>query len=163
MTSKACQENWLVWLNAELAADRAQKDLVENCASELPAVLRSGLRNREEKDCVLRLVRNLGPEIREELLEEFVQLACQSSYVPSILQAREILAALPRNRTVARFEHAIEPILASGDEWIYRRALEAAALLDVGLTLRIAERASQNQDPEIKNAGDEFLENPRPR
>jgi len=100
---------------------------------------------------------------RKALLPDLVSLACEPSYAPTIINARKVIMSLPKqwvprpNGSVHRYAS-----LKSDDDWESRRLLELCSLLDRDLTLKIAAIAAAHQDPEIREAGTDFLNNPEP-
>lgn len=70
---------------------------------------------------------------------------------------RDLILRLPRDWLLERIENAIEPHLADGTEDEYRRFLELYTDLDRGLALKLAKRAGAHSDPDIREAGEDFL------
>jgi hypothetical protein len=69
----------------------------------------------------------------------------------------------PKEWLSQHIESAAEPLLNSQDEWIYRRLLEVYSCIERELTLRLARRAAEHPNPDIREAGDQFSSNPAPR
>ena len=94
-----------------------------------------------------------------ELIQLFDDLIFLSSFSHrSIKIIRDIIASLPRTWVLSEIEKTAEPILSEGDYGEFRRFLELYIELDYSLTLRLAKRAKQNDDPDIKEAGEDFLQ-----
>lgn len=95
----------------------------------------------------------------EELQELFPELIFLSSFIHGQIQdVRNAVLRLPNEWLLEHIEKTSEPILKNGDYEDYRRLLELYNLIDPKLTRKLAERATANSDPDIKEAGDDFLE-----
>jgi hypothetical protein len=101
-------------------------------------------------------------QYRYQLFNDFLSFACEPSYIPTIMSAREVLVTLPTPWVVEQMEVAADSVLPTADEWVWRRFMEMAAYLDRDLTLSLAERAMRHPDAEIRDAGADFRDNPRP-
>ena len=91
-----------------------------------------------------------------ELFDTLVYLA--SSGHGAIGRVREILLSLPRDWVLTRIEDAAEPYLRDGTYDEYRRFLELYERLDRRLMLKLAQRAAAHSDPDIQEAGQDYLE-----
>jgi len=103
----------------------------------------------------LPICRHLTPEERQALFSEWVYLA---SWAHGAVQfARDMIASLPRPWVVAHLEQEAEPYLQSGTDEEYRRFLELFSGIDTELAQRLARRAALHSNPEIREAGEDFL------
>lgn len=89
------------------------------------------------------------------MLPELVKFASFSH--GSIQTVRDAILLIPKEEILARIEQIAEPILITGDYDEYRRLLELYILLDKELTRKLALRAANDPDPDIKEAGEDFL------
>ena len=153
---------WKKLVAADGAAYVAQHELFIICGDSILEIVRAGLDVPSERTTAFRIAGLLKEEQRKALLPDLVFLACEPSYVPTIVNARRAILALPRGWVLQQMNTVMERILKSDDDWAYRRLLELCSLLDRDLTLRIAAMAAAHQDPEIREAGTDFLENPEP-
>ena len=80
--------------------------------------------------------------------------------MPNLRFAGYGITALPHAWVLSHIEAAAEPMLRSGDDWVYRRLLEVYRHVDTDLTRRLALRAVGNRCPDIQAAGREFLDWP---
>ena len=71
---------------------------------------------------------------------------------------RKFILALPRDWVLERVEAIAEPYLINGDMEEYRRYLELYLLLDEELTRKLAQRALAHSDPDVIEAGQDFIE-----
>lgn len=117
-------------------------------------VIRNAL-GGHDKHTAIYVLRSLKPS---ELQELFDILVFHASYSHGAIGSiRDAILSLPRDWVLARIEEVAEPLLANGTYDEYRRLLELYALLDPTLTRRLAERAVQDPDPDIREAGEDFL------
>jgi hypothetical protein len=120
------------------------------CVSILQKALRTDFRY------ALRLVRILSQEQKRALFPEWVYLA--SFGHGAITTAREAILSLPRDWVLERIDIVAEPYLQQGTYDEYRRFLELYRDLDPDRMRTLAHRALQSADPDIREAGEDFLE-----
>ncbi|HEY0069700.1 MAG TPA: hypothetical protein VGE04_07010 [Chloroflexia bacterium] len=96
----------------------------------------------------------------QELFRQWLEWAATSHGYTHV--AREIIKSLPRDWVLARIEAESASILRNGTYDEYRRLLELYADLDVGLTAKLARKALEHADEEIREAGEDFLSKPDP-
>jgi len=95
----------------------------------------------------------------EELKELLPLLLSHACSVHAYLdRVRQIILRLPKDWLVEHIEAASESFLESGTDEEYRRFLELYFMLDPILTARLAHRAAAASDPDIREAGQDFLE-----
>lgn len=107
----------------------------------------------------LSLILSLPENKSNEIIEYFLELACQSQGASNINNGRYCLQNLPKEWLLKRIENLSEPLLKLDDEWEFRRLLELYESLDKDLVFRLSIRAKNHFDPVIKELGREFLEN----
>lgn len=95
---------------------------------------------------------------RMELFPEWVYYAATGDR--QVVAARAIIASLPRAWVLDRIEGVAETFLTDGTYWEYGRLLELYRELDPTLTQRLANRAIQHSDADIREAGEDFLTHP---
>jgi len=146
--------------------DKLKQDLVNSfyADSNAPArffsegVDRAGLVREimvEDRNVALKLAEYLSESEYKQLFDLWVGGASHHKYVTMY---RKFILALPRDWVLERIEAAAEPHLINGDMEEYRRYLELYLLLDEGLTRKLAQRALAHSDPEVKEAGQDFIE-----
>jgi hypothetical protein len=122
---------------------------------ERVGVLREALRGGD-RDTALYAARYLTAPERMQLFPEWVFLA---SWAHGAIQVpRDMILSLPRDWVRARIEQEAEPWLQGGSDDEYRRFLELYELFDRDLALALARRAAAHADPDIREAGEEFLD-----
>ena len=95
---------------------------------------------------------------QDELMQLFKELVFLSSYSRGTLSiVREAILSLPRDWVLQNIEQIANPILEKGDYDEYRRILELYLELDRELTRKLANQAINHKDPDIKEAGEDFL------
>ncbi len=123
-------------------------------------LVRARLRDPAERTAALSVAALLPVEKRQELLDELLTLA---SFGHSLTgEARRVILSLSQDWLLATIQTRAEPFLRLDDHEEYRRMLELFSLIDRDLTLRLAQRAVQHVDPDIREAGEDFIANPTP-
>jgi hypothetical protein len=89
-------------------------------------------------------------------LRAAVQLACQPSYVPRIVQGREHVMGMPRAWVLEHITCIADQALDLNDEWEYRRLLELLDSLEPGLAQRFVLHGLSSPHPEIREAAGDF-------
>lgn len=146
-----------VWKRITTHHSALQLALMEFLSSNLDRVqiIQSALHNGEIAP-VLYVAQFMSESEKKQLFAQWVDLASQAHRY--IAQVRKIIHSLPQEWVIANIEAIAEPILQHGTEDEYRRMLEIYRELDGALTRRLATRATQHQDSEIREAGFDFLE-----
>jgi hypothetical protein len=103
----------------------------------------------------VRIAQYLSQEEHMLLFDEWVHwLTVECCHSP----LRDYILALPREWVLERIEQAVEPHLLNADDIDFRRYLELYYDLDHHLALmKLALRALEHQDEQIKEVGREFL------
>jgi hypothetical protein len=146
---------WDAVVERELSFIEARSVFFTRCSDRLK-VLREAITHPVQRGSALRILPFLPVEERLQLFETL--LAAASVGHADIDLSRQAILSLPREWVIAKIEEAAEPILQAGDDEEYRRLMEIYDELDPGLTLRLATRASQHDDPHVREAGKDFLE-----
>lgn len=103
-------------------------------------------------------VPQLDPLKGEAVLVLLLKLACHSQNIANIEIGRKGILAIPKEWVLHHIEQLAEPLLQLEDDWEYRRLLEVYELLDDSLKRRLAVRAKNHSNPDIREAGEDFLE-----
>lgn len=117
------------------------------------ALLRRALRDGEQATAV-EMMGTLQPAELQQLFDELVFLSLSHGYA---LKARDLIGSLPRDWVLSHIEEAAEVHLREGTYDEYRRILELYAVLDDDLTRRLARRAIEHRDSDIREAGADFI------
>ena len=145
---------WRTYLAAANTFTKARSELFVR-SSSLVQLIRGGLNEPRERPYALELVPFLKEEERKELFSDLLSLA--SFYGASTMIARKLILELPRQWVLTIIEETAEPLLRDGTDDEYRRILELYSELDHSLTYKLASRAADHLDPDIKEAGEDFL------
>jgi hypothetical protein len=152
-----CKSAWKRLVAADTAAYAAQRELFTTCGDFILEMVRAGLIDPKERTTAFRIAGLLKEDQRKALFPDFLSLACEPTYAPTITNARAAILALPKEWVLKHLNPSIARILKSDDDWAYRRLLELCSLLDRDLTLKIAAIAAAHQHPDIREAGTDFL------
>jgi hypothetical protein len=128
------------------------------CSADLDRVpsISRGLRcGGKEMPTALLVIPYLNLTERMRLYGDLIFLA--SAAHGAIEAIRSHILSLPRDWVLRTIELEAEPYLRDGTYDEYRRFLELYELLDRDLTLKLARRAAANPDPDIREAGEDFL------
>lgn len=121
-------------------------------------LVRKGYKNRALTVDVLEY---LGQDELKELLPFLLSHA--RSVHPYLGRIRHLIVSLPKEWLLERLEAASYPMLEPNDDEAYRRFLELYFQIDPQLTKRLAEQALQSSDPNVRDAGRDFMEKLRDR
>lgn len=95
---------------------------------------------------------------KNELLQLFPELLHLASFSHGAIESvRALIRSLPLEWVLANLEEAAEPLLINGSYDEYRRLLELYGEIDRDLALKLARRALQNSDYDIKEVGEDFM------
>lgn len=146
---------WREFIAASSALAKAQGDLFRK-ASSLTELVRAGLNRPTERVFAIRIVTFLDESERKELFADLLSLA---SYVNGVTTyAKELVLGLPREWVAAHIQETAEGLLRNGTDEEYRAMWDIYQELDMSLAADLAKRAANDADPEIKRAGEEFLQ-----
>ncbi|HBI44391.1 MAG TPA: hypothetical protein DDY78_16290 [Planctomycetales bacterium] len=148
----------LLWgrlVEAELNASKAFRAFFSEGVDRVPWV-RHGLRfGGMGRSAALRFFSYLTPLEQQQLFPDLVFMASWGH--GSVGFARELILSMPRDRVLNNIEREAEPLLQEGTYDEYRRFLELYEQLDPAMTQRLARRAAAHSDPDIREAGEDFL------
>jgi hypothetical protein len=143
----------------ELALERRRLAFLQG--ADRVAVLHTALHDPTKRRTALNLIPYLSPEEQEQLFDDLLELASVGH--SDIAAARAAIMQLPREWVVSIIETRAERLLSGPEPWEeYRRLLELYTDLDPELTRRLASRAKQHDDPDVKETGADFLERTAP-
>jgi hypothetical protein len=101
-------------------------------------------------------VPSLDEATAAKLLSHLLELACRAQHMGNIQIGRQYLQAIPRAWLLDRIEPAAEGLLASGDDWEFRRLLELYELLDPTLLKALVSRGLKSDQELVREAAEEF-------
>lgn len=146
-------ELWRKLVEREIAYIQTRHDFLNDCTDRV-APIKKALPNPSERGTALRLIEYLKLEERQSLFDELVDLASVSH--SDIELCRKAILSLPKTWLLANIEKSADSLLQDGTDEEYRRLLELYIDIDGELTQRLARRALQHDDPDIREAGEDF-------
>ncbi len=146
-------ELWQKVFNQEIAYIQARQDFLNNCPNRI-GFIQKALHNPTERGTALRLIEYLKLEERQSLFDDLLDLASVSQ--SDIEICRKAILSLPKNWLLSNIEKSAEPLLQDGTDEEYRRLLELYLDMDRELAKRLAQRAVQHDNPDIREVGEDF-------
>jgi hypothetical protein len=117
-------------------------------------LIQRGLHNPEQRGSCLRLIEYLSLEEREYLFSDLLEL---SSVAHADLQlCHQVVLMYPHDWLLEHIEEMAERLLENGSYEEYRCLLELYIRIDNDLTQRLIDRALQQDDLDIIEAGEDF-------
>lgn len=151
--SRQQSELWDKLLETEIDYIQTRQDFLQHYPNRVARINRA-LEDPTQRGTALRIIEYLTIEERQSLLNVLVDLASVSH--ADIELCREAIFSLPKNWLLAHIEKSAEPLLQDGTDEEYRRLLELYVALDSELAERLARRALEHEDPDIREAGEDF-------
>jgi len=118
------------------------------------AVLKNALRSGDSK-LAIKVAELLEAEDLKQLFEELLGAASYSHGGTGT--AQKLILSLPREWLLTNIEVYAEPFISSGDYEVYWALLTLYSKLDRDLTQRLAQRAVNQENIDIREAGEAFL------
>ena len=144
---------WQSLVTRELGYIQSRQEFLNSCTARV-AMLQQALQNPRERGTALRLFFFLKLSEKQRLFNDLVCLATVSH--ADIELCREAIVALPKNWLLGNIEKSAEEWLVNGTDEEYRRLLELYIKIDYCLTENLVQRALQHEDPDIREAGEDF-------
>ena len=151
---------WHTLYKVDMALYKARGDFL-NFSTNRNLVIHNGLNNPGYRGTALRLLLYLGVEEIIPFFDLLVNLASVGH--SDIGLVREVILSLPKDFLLANIEKSAEAVLRDAmkheDSYEeYRRLLELYIEIDPDLTKRLAERALESDDEDIREAGSDAME-----
>ncbi len=153
MISSEDESRWHTLIERPSAFLLARMDLRQNGASLVELVAR-GLHEPSERATALDLLPSLSEEDQKRLFPEVLALAAYTHGLTD--EAIRALLSLPRAWVLENMEASAEPLLRDGTYEEYRMLLRIYAELSLDLARALALRALTSEDPDIREAGEDF-------
>jgi len=118
------------------------------------SILKKALHS-SDRNIAIQTIHFLKPDELKLLFEELVFFASFSHGAVGAI--RELIKTLPKEWVISHIERLAEPLLVNGTYDEYRRFLELYIEIDTELTKKLATRAIQSADFDIREAGEDFL------
>lgn len=146
-------ELWHKVFENEIDYIQSRQDFLNNCTDRI-RLIKKALYNPTERGTALRLIEYLNIEERQSLFDDLVDLASVSH--SDIELCRKAILSFPKMWILTNIEKSAEPLLQDGTDEEYRRLLELYLDIDWELAQRLALRALQHDDPDIREVGEDF-------
>jgi hypothetical protein len=146
---------WRHLLNTEIALTQARMNFHASCKDKI-AVIQKALQDPAQRGTALRYLFHTKIAERQQVFDTLLELASVGH--ADIGLCREVILSLPRAWVISTIESRAESLLTEGTDEEYRRLAELYLELDPGLVYRLATRALQHSDPDIREVGEEFIE-----
>ena len=118
------------------------------------SILKKALHS-SDRNLAIQTIERLKIDELKQLFEELVFFASFSHGAVGAI--RELIKTLPKEWVISNIERLAEPLLVNGTYDEYRRLLELYLEIDTELTKRLAKKAIQSKDFDIREAGEDFL------
>jgi len=154
--SELTEQEQAIWSNlvqSHVQFAQASSAFIQNPINRVK-IIKKGLHDKNRQTAIFFL-EYLNQDETKELFGDLVYLA--SFGHGAILAIRDSILSLPKDWVLSRIETVVEPYLSDDDDETYRRFLELYARLDTELVHKLAARAIKSNNPEIKEAGMDFL------
>lgn len=155
LTSDHDRSLWEHLVECHLAFLEASRTFLSDGVDRVTQIQAAVRGTRTGRLTAIYILRWLKPT---ELVELFPQLVALASWGHgSVGAVREAILRIPREWVLDHIREQAEPHLANGTYDEYRRFLELYIQLDRELTLELARRALESDDPDIHEAGEDFM------
>jgi len=146
---------WHKLLDSEIAFITARMNFHAACTDKV-TVIQKALQDPVQRGTALRYLLYMTIEERQQLFDDLLYLASVGH--GDIALCREVMLSLPRAWVVSNIESRAQPLLTQGTDEEYRRLLELYVNLDRDLAYRLATRALQHNDADIREVGEDFID-----
>ncbi|AGP33611.1 hypothetical protein [Sorangium cellulosum] len=118
-------------------------------------LVRSALSRPSDRALAVDVFRCLSEEDQKKLFPDLLALSCYAHGLSG--EAIQLLMLLPRDWVTQNIEAHAENILRDATYEEYRMLIQVYAQLSPALARKLAERAVQSNDDDIKEAGEDYL------
>lgn len=153
MISSEDESRWRTLIECHRAFVLARMELRQKGASPVELVAR-GLQDPSERATALDMLKTLSEEDQKRLFPEVLALAAYGHGLTD--EAIRAIHALPKGWVLENVEASAEPLLREGTYEEYRMLLRIYAELSIDLARALALRALASEDPDIREAGEDF-------
>lgn len=151
------EQIWQQLLSAHYAFNQANNQFNQPHVDRV-SLMRNGIhRDIKERRLVILMLSVMKPHELQDLFPELIGLASWGH--GAVGTVREAILRIPHEWLLIHIEPAAENYLRDGTEDEFRRFLELYDLIDPNLTNRLATRAMNHTDPEIREAGNDYFVN----
>jgi hypothetical protein len=151
-----CEQLWREFVREHEAGDSSQLALLSGSRTELLGCLRDALGRPHERVLALRLLKIMPEEDRRAMMRELLAFATWQNQVTEL--AKELIFSVSREWLRDNILTFVEPLLQGTDYEEFWGALEIVDQIDRPKALALARRIAAHTDPDIREAGETFLE-----
>ena len=162
MEQKQLTENditlWHRFYKAESDFFEARWELLSRC-TDIKSVIKQALDNCSDRDSALRLLLDLDFQEKVPFFDDLVELASVDHSDVELVW--NVILSFPKDFLLANIEKSAETVLsnATQDAYVeYRCLLALYYKIDDRLTYRLAQRALQSEDEDVRQAGETYME-----
>lgn len=149
---------WHKLRKAEMDFLAARWELLSRC-TDTKSVIKQALNNPSDRNSALELLLYLDLQERLPFFDDLVSLASVDH--SDIELAWKVILSLPKDFLLANIEKSADTVLsnATQDAYVeYRCLLALYFKIDCQLTYRLAQRALQSEDEDVREAGEDYIE-----
>jgi hypothetical protein len=146
---------WQRYVETYNAFTNTSREFYENVSDKVE-VVRVGMNSHGGRAAAFNVLQNLSVEELQQLFDELLAFASYSHGLTHIAQT--LILSLPHDWLLSNIEKSAKPILEIADYEEYRALLTLYYKIDRDLTRRLAQRAAMHDEPDIKEAGEEYLQ-----
>lgn len=118
-------------------------------------LVRSALNRPSERSLAIDVTRHLSEDDQKKLFPDLLALSCYAHGLSD--EAADILMSMPRDWVIHNIETHEEAILRNATYEEYRMLIRIYDRICPTLAKRLAERAAQSDDEDIREAGEDYL------
>ena len=162
MEQKQLTENditlWHMFCKAEMDFLAARWELLSRC-TDTKSVIKQALNSPSDRYSALQLLLYLDFQRRLPFFDDLVSLASVDHSDMELVW--NVILSLPKDFLLANIEKSAETVLsnATQDAYVeYRCLLGLYFKIDYQLTYRLAQRALQSEDEDVREAGEDYME-----
>ena len=149
------QDIWNILVKSHMAYSMAARNFLTGDIDRV-SILRRALHDHgPDLSTAFHLLQSIKVDELQQLFPELIFWASYSH--GAVVSIRNAVKRLPKEWVISHIEEIAEPLLTNGTYDEYRCLLELYINLDIELTKRLARRAIQSTDPDIREAGEDYL------
>jgi len=153
---RGCEQLWRDFVSEQDAVESLRLALLRGPRTALLDCLRDALRRPHERVHALRLLKIMPEEDRRAMMPELFAFGTWQNQITEL--AKELIFSVSREWLRNNTLTFIEPLLQGTDYPEFWGALEICDQIDRPKALELARRIATNPDPNIREAGETFLD-----
>lgn len=157
MSEDIRQKDWEIWqrfVQSYLELARASNDFLSNDVNRVP-ILKQALLG-QGRPAAVYILGLLSSNELQRLFDELVYLASWDNGMSGTVY--QAILSIPKEWLLENIEIVSEPYLENGSGEVYRLFLGLFYKIDTELTRKLALRALEQDDHDVREAGQDFLD-----